>query len=305
MTYRTLITDGFGFVATWTAAGLLRKGHRVTLADNRPVAGTPADLAGLPDEPGVTVGHADVNRPGSLDHLGEFDYIVHAAALLDAATTWRGTAVAVDFATRNPALRRFLLLSGSATYGMRENNWLAVRGQDTAETLVSVQGLPFAIVRPSDVYGPLRTDDYTVGMFVRQALAGGPIIVPGTGAQTRSWCYVEDFVDGLIRCLCLPAAAGRTFTIGDARHELTITELALLVRELTGGGAPIVHVPQSGQEIQPRKPDLAVANDLLGYRPRYGIVEGLRATVDWLAAADQPWPMPGAGGRPGGTRLAS
>jgi nucleoside-diphosphate-sugar epimerase len=142
-------------------------------------------------------------------------------------------------------------------------------------------------------------------MLARQALAGGPIFVPGTGTKTWSWCYVEDLVDGLIRCLCLPAAAGRTFAIGDDRHELTVTELALLVRELTGGAVPVVHVPQPGHEVQPRKPDVTMARDLLGYRPRHGIVEGLRATVDWLAAPDQPWPMPGAGSWPGESRLAS
>lgn len=282
MTYRTLITGGFGFIPTWTAAGLLRKGHRVTMVDNRSVAGTPAELAGLPGHPGVTVARADVTRPGSLDHLGQFDHIVHSA------TTWRGTAVALDFAARNPDLRRFLLLSEPV--GVAENNWLAVR-------------LPFTIVRSSDVYGPLRTDDYLVGALTRQALAGGPIIVPVT--RSRPWCYVADFVDGLIRCLCLPAAAGRTFTIGDARHDLTAAEMAVLIRELTGGSAPIVHVPPVGQDSQPRRPDMDEARELLGYRPRYGIVEGLRATVDWLAAADQPWPMLGSGEWPGETRLAS
>jgi UDP-glucose 4-epimerase len=309
----TLITGGFGFIAAWTAAGLLRTGHRVTLVDNRPVAGSSAELAGLPGHPDVTVGHADLTVPGSLDHLGEFDYIVHAAALLGVSTVRReplatlrvnvdGTAVALDFAGRCPDLRRFVLISTSEVYGnglgLAEDDWLSVRTDDprwsyavsktTAEALVAAhgveRGLPFTIVRPFNVYGPLRTGGYAVGALGEQALSGGPITVHGDGTQSRAWCHVEDFADGLIRCMCLPAAAGETFNIGDDRHDLTVAELARLLRDLTGGTAPIVHVPHTAPDIELRRPNIDKARRLLGYEPARDLADGLRETLDWLAS---------------------
>ncbi|HEV8559213.1 MAG TPA: NAD-dependent epimerase/dehydratase family protein [Actinophytocola sp.] len=318
---RTLITGGFGFIATWAAAGLLRFGHRVTLVDNGPVAGSPADLAGLPGLPDVTVGQADVTRPGALDHLGEFDCIVHAAALLGVSAVRRrplealrvnvdGTARVLEFAASNRALGRFLLLSTSEVYGngvnVAEADWLSARTDDprwsyavsktAAEALAyaygAEHGLPFTVVRPFNVYGPLRTGSYAVGALGRQALAGGPITVHGSGRQSRAWCHVDDFVDGLIRCLRSPAAVGETFNLGDSRHHLTVAELAALIRDLTGGTAPIVHVPAPGPDIELRRPNLDKARDLLGYRPERGIEEGLRETVDWLAAAGVPYPVP-------------
>ncbi len=318
---RTLITGGFGFIATWTAAGLMRLGHHVTLVDNRPVAGSSADLAGLPAHPRVTVGHADITAPGSLDHLGEFEYVIHAAALLGVSAVRReplatlrvnvdGTAVALDFAGRSPDLRRFLLLSTSEVYGngqgVAEDDWLSVRTDDprwsyavsktAAEALVAAhgveRGLPFSIVRPFNVYGPLRTGTYAVGALGRQALAGGPITVHGDGTQSRAWCHVEDFADGLVRCLHQPAAAGETFNIGDVRFDLTVTELAELLRDLTGGTAPIAHVRHIGPDIELRRPNIDKARRLLGYEPARDLADGLRETLDWLASPAVPGPVP-------------
>lgn len=319
---RTLITGGFGFIATWTAAGLLRTGHRVTLVDNRPLAGSSADLAGLAAHPDITVGHADITVPGSLDHLGEFDYVIHAAALLGVSAVRReplatlrvnvdGTSVALDFASRRcPDLRRFLLLSTSEVYGngqgVVEDDWLSVRTDDprwsyavsktTAEALVTAygveRGLPFAIVRPFNVYGPLRTGRYAVGVLGEQALAGGPITVHGDGAQSRAWCHVEDFADGLIRALTLPAADGETFNIGDDRFDLTVTELARLLRDLAGGTAPITHVPHTAPDIELRRPNVDKARRLLGYEPARDLADGLRETLDWLASNGAAGPVP-------------
>ncbi len=166
----------------------------------------------------------------------------------------------------------------------------------TAEALVCAYGtehdLPYAIVRPFNVYGPLRHGRYAVGELGRQALANGPITVHGDGAQSRAWCHVEDFVDGLIRCLVLPNAAGETFNIGDGRHDLTVGELAARIRRLTGGTASVAHIPHLGPDIQVRKPNLDKARELLGYRPQRDIDEGLLETLDWLAAADRPYPVP-------------
>ncbi|WP_328863207.1 NAD-dependent epimerase/dehydratase family protein [Streptomyces sp. NBC_00306] len=309
---RTLITGGFGFLATWVAAGLVRSGHRVILVDNREPEGTPAWLSGLLGDSAVETGRADITERGSLDRFGEADYVVHAAALLGVnkvrsapRETLRvnidGTAVALDYAARNPNVRRFLLLSTSEVYGSdakgaEESEWLSVRSDDprwsyavskvTAESMTAAwgteDGLPFSIVRPFNVYGPLRTGAYAVGVLAAQAVAGEPITVHGDGSQSRAWCHAEDFAAGLIRCLHTPEANGEAFNIGDETNDVTVSELARLTRELSGTGTEIRHIPHTGPDIQSRKPDLTKARDLLGYRPVRDFEAGLRETIEWV-----------------------
>lgn len=317
----TLITGGFGFLATWITAGLLRCGHRVTLVDNRDPENTPVWLSGLTDDPGVTVARADVTQPSALDGFGEADYVVHAAALLgvDAVRaapkeTLRvnidGTAVALDYAARLPRLRRFVLLSTSEVYGAEaknavEDEWLPVRTDDprwsyavskvTAESMTAAYGteqdLPFTIVRPFNVYGPLRTGSYAVGALVRQAVVGQPLPVRGTGRQSRAWCHAEDFANGLVRCLYAPAAVGQAFNIGDDRHTLTVAELAHRVKEISGSPSEIQHIDRNGPDIELRRPDIGKARSFLDYRPRRDLAEGLRETIDWHRQGAGPMPL--------------
>ncbi|MGW8379827.1 NAD-dependent epimerase/dehydratase family protein [Streptomyces sp. ODS28] len=318
---RTLITGGFGFLAAWIAAGLLRSGHHVVAVDNRKVAGSPLDLAGLTGDPHLTTVTADITRAGALDACGTADYVVHAAALLgvDAVRsapleTLRvnidGTTACLDYAGRQPGLRRFVLLSTSEVYGAdargaAESEWLAVRTDDprwsyavskvTAESLTAAHGtengLPYTLVRPFNVYGPLRGGSYAVGALARQAAAGDALTVHGDGRQRRAWCHAEDFANGLIRTLDTGAAEGEAFNIGDDRCELTVAELAERIREESGTGAPLVRAERAGPDIRGRRPDIGKARALLGYEPRRELPEGLRETVQWYAGGGGAWPL--------------
>ncbi|HZG04662.1 MAG TPA: NAD-dependent epimerase/dehydratase family protein [Streptomyces sp.] len=317
---RVLITGGFGFLATWIAAGLLRGGHQVVLVDSRhTVEGSPAGLAGLPGLPGVrTVPGTDITRPGALDGITDVDTVVHAAALLGVGKvrdapieTLRvnidGTAAVLDYAVKLPSLRRFLLLSTSEVYGAEakdahEDEWLSVRVGDprwsyavskvTAESMTAAygteHGLPFTIVRPFNVYGPLRTGSYAVGALCRQAVAGRDLTVHGDGGQTRAWCHAEDFANGVVRCLHAPEAEGETFNIGDDRFGLSVADLADRIAAAAGATGSVVRTPTPGPDIASRRPDLAKARRLVGHRPARGFDEGLKETVDWYRAGAGP-----------------
>ncbi|BBZ15283.1 NAD-dependent epimerase/dehydratase family protein [Mycobacterium branderi] len=308
----TLITGGFGFLATWTAKALHDAGHDVVLVDNRPLEGSSLQMSGLLCAPGITAGRADITEFGALDRFGPVDYVVHAAAVLGVSTVRDlpartlqvnidGTRVALDYAARVANCRRFLLLSTSEVYGddaahATEQSWLSVRTDDprwsyavskiAAESWVyayhAEHGLPFSIVRPFNVFGPLRTGGYAVSAFAQQALTAEPVTVHGDGSQTRAWCYAGDFADGLIRCLLDPAAEGQAFNIGDDRAELTVNELAERIVRYSGSGSSVCHHTRSGPDIARRRPDISKARALLGYDPRSDFDARLRETVGWI-----------------------
>ena len=130
-------------------------------------------------------------------------------------------------------------------------------------------------------------DGRAVPTFVEQALSGVPITVAGDGSQTRSLCFVDDTVDGI-----LALAAGdvtEPVNLGNDR-ELTILELATLIRDLAGSRSEIVHVERPADDPQVRRPDIARARELLGWQPRVDLDEGLQRTLDW-ARSRRPEPV--------------
>ena len=126
----------------------------------------------------------------------------------------------------------------------------------------------------------MRPDDgRAVPTFVRQALAGEPLTVAGDGQQTRSIQYVDDLVEGCLRMLRSTLAG--PVNIGNP-HEVPITELAELVRDLTGSTSPVVHVPRPENDPTVRRPDITLAREALGWTPQVDLAEGLRRTIAWF-----------------------
>ena len=151
------------------------------------------------------------------------------------------------------------------------------------------RGLPIAIVRFFNVYGPrIHENGYgtVVARFIQQALTDEPVSVHGDGKQTRCFCYVEDTVRGVLLAAQSEEAEGQVFNIGDDT-EITIHDLALLIKRLTGSSSEISFVPYQDYyglrfEDTPRRvPDLSKARLILGYRPKVLLEDGLRQTIDW------------------------
>jgi dTDP-glucose 4,6-dehydratase len=276
------------------------------------VTGSKDNLAHLAERPELTLVEADVSD-GLPEHPAvaeRFDAILHMASPAsptDFATLpieilrvgSVATLALLDRAVADGA--RFLMASTSEAYGdplehpQRETYWgnvnpIGVRSvYDEAKRFSEAatmayhryRGLDAAIVRIFNTYGPrMRPDDgRAIPTFITQALRGEPITVHGSGAQTRSICYVDDLVRGILLLL----DSGETGPVNcGTEHEMTMRELAELIVSLTGSSSAVSYVTRAADDPEKRRPDLTRARELLGYEPTVAPEDGLRRTIEYF-----------------------
>ncbi|GAA3229091.1 NAD-dependent epimerase/dehydratase family protein [Nonomuraea helvata] len=316
-TPRALITGGLGFIGGWLARRLLAEGYRVTALDMSGVPGSTAEALGLVRHPAFTVVRGGVTDPGTYADLDDdFEVIVHAAAILgvDRVTRQsietldvniRGTQLCLEFSRRQRLLRRFLLMSTSEVYGPRAGNayevsslslqtdsmrWSYAASKAACEFLGMAyhheQGVPVTIVRPFNVYGPHRYSPNAMTTFIARALRGEDLDIRGDGNQRRSWCYISDFVHGLLRCIERPQAVGATFNLGNDAATLSVTELARRIVELSGSASCLRTVDGGGPDVLDRSPSIEKAGRLLGYRPVVGLDAGIARVITSMRASE-------------------
>lgn len=305
---RCLVTGGAGFIGSHLCERLFAEGaERVVSVDNL-VTGSIANLSGLVGRPGFEEMRHDVVEPFTVQ--GPLDYVFNLASpaspvdyhqlpLETLRAGARGTEHGLQVAEAAGAV--FLQASTSEVYGdplvhpQREDYWGNVNpvgpravydeAKRYGEALVSAwrrsRGLSVRIVRIFNTYGPrMRLNDgRVVPAFVTQALAGEDFTVFGDGSQTRSFCYVQDLVDGILR-LALSRVEDPV-NIGNP-VEMTILEFAEAVRSAAGGGGKILFRPLPQDDPKQRQPDIGRARALLGWEPRVGLKEGLRETIAWF-----------------------
>ena len=304
-----MVTGGAGFVGSWTCERLLDLDVEVVCVDNL-MTGEQENLRTLESRSGFTFLDQDVSE--GIDVEGPVDWVLHLASpaspvhyLRMPVETMRvgslGTMHALDLAQRTGA--RFLLASTSEVYGdplehpQPETYWGNVNpvgprsvydeSKRFAEALTMAyrqeRGVDTAIVRIFNTYGPrMRPDDgRAIPAFMSQALAGEPITVAGDGSQTRSLCFVEDTVEGIL-ALAASDQPGPV-NIGNT-DELTILELAERIRDLAGSRSRIEFVDLPTDDPKVRCPDTALAERVLGWAPRVGVDDGLKRTLEWFAA---------------------
>ncbi len=310
---RILITGGAGFIGSHLCDRLLADGHKVIAMDNLSTGSTDniAHLAGRDD---FTFIKHDVTNyiyvPGPLDavlHLASLpspvDYLQKPIQTLKVGAL--GTHKTLGLAKEKGA--RFLLASTSEVYGdpqvhpQPESYWghvnpVGPRGvydesKRFAEAMAMAyhryHGVETRIARIFNTYGPrMRLDDgRVVPNFIKQALLGQPLTVYGDGEQTRSFCYVSDLVDGLVRLLMSDEV--EPVNLGNP-EEYTIREFAEIVNELTGNRAGLVFIDRSTlserveDDPKVRRPDITKARTVLGWEPRVGLREGLLKTIGYF-----------------------
>ncbi|HWO80997.1 UDP-glucuronic acid decarboxylase family protein [Gaiella sp.] len=299
----SLVTGGAGFLGSHLCEALLGKGHRVVCLDNLET-GSLANIAHLRGDEFSFV-HHDVSEPISIEE--PLDFVYHLAALASPIDYMRlplhslktgsyGTHHALGVAKWKRA--RFLLASTSEVYGdpelhpQQETYWgnvnpIGPRGvydeaKRYAEALTMAyhrqQGVDTAIVRIFNTYGPrMRPNDgRAIPNFLSQALAEKPLTVYGDGSQTRSFCYVDDLIRGLI----LLAESGEHLPVNIGNPgEYTILQLAEAVLAATGSTSQIVFEALPVDDPQVRQPDITRAQQLLGWGPEIALDEGLRRTL--------------------------
>jgi nucleoside-diphosphate-sugar epimerase len=175
---------------------------------------------------------------------------------------------------------------GMTTIGpINESRWVYAASKLASEHLsyahYKEDGLPLAIVRPFNVYGPRQVGDGAIRGITLQALQHKPITLFNDGTQIRAWCYVDDFVDGVLLCAEKKEAVGQVFNLGNPQGTVTNFELANMIIRLTNSKSEIVFKPHPGPEVDLRVPSIEKAQSLLGFTPTVSLEAGISNTIPW------------------------
>ena len=306
---RVVITGGSGFVGSHLCERFLLDGHQVVCVDNY-ITGSPRNTEHLLDNPSFSRIEHDVSLglpiEGTIDAVLHFaspaspiNYLKHPLETLRIGSD--GTFHCCELARRSGA--RLLLASTSEIYGdplehpQRESYWgncnpigprsVYDEAKRFAESVVMAyhrtHGLNTRIVRIFNTYGPRMQvgDGRVVSNLIVQALKDEPITIYGDGSQTRSFCFVEDMVEGILRFMASDSALTGPINLGNPA-EISIRELAERVIDVTGSGSKLTFLKKPTDDPERRRPDIGLAKATLGWKPTVDLQEGLRRTIAYF-----------------------
>jgi UDP-glucuronate decarboxylase len=310
-----LVTGGAGFLGSWICRALVEQGAKVTCLDNL-ASGLASNIKPLKYRDNFTFVQHDISKPIGFDK--SFDLVMHLASraspfeferypiqILKANTL--GIWIALGIAKKHKA--RFFYTSTSEIYGDPDPRFVPTpesyngnvnpigprscydEAKRAGEAYVKAYELQHKmdtrIVRIFNSYGPLmRADDIygrVVPRFIEQALKGEPITVFGDGEQTRSFTYVSDQVEGILRLAGMEDVKGEVVNIG-SNVETSIIELARIVKKVTGSESEITFLTLPKDDPKRRCPEISKAETLLNWRPKVSLEDGLRKTIAWFEA---------------------
>lgn len=299
---RVMVTGGCGFIGSHLVERLIAGGNEVVVLDDM--------STGKYVNPDAETHEHDISLP--LPWLGKFDWMMNLACpaspkayQADPIQTWKssviGTMNVIDYLRANCPRARFFQASTSEIYGdplqhpQREEYWGNVNprgvrscydeGKRAAESFIAdcqrSFGLDARVARIFNTYGPrlAHDDGRVVSNFIVQGLCGEPLTIYGDGSQTRSFCYVDDLVEGFMRLMTVGPAV--PVNLGNP-GEFTMLELAKSVRELTGWKSSLVMKPLPADDPTRRCPDISLAKETLGWSPSINLRTGLERTIEWF-----------------------
>ncbi|AUN93657.1 UDP-glucuronic acid decarboxylase family protein [Pseudazoarcus pumilus] len=306
---RNLVTGGAGFIGSHLCERLLDAGEEVLCVDNF-YTGARRNIAHLLDRPGFELLRHDITFPLYVEVDVIWNLACPAAPVHYQRDPVQTTKTSVLGAINMLGLAKrlkapILQASTSEVYGdpqvhpQREDYWghanpIGPRscydeGKRCAETLFfdyrRQHALPIKVARIFNTYGPrMHPDDgRVVCNFIVQALRGEPITLYGDGLQTRSFCYVDDLVDGLIGLMATPAEVTGPINLGNP-VELSMFELARIIVDFTGSASQLAYAPLPQDDPRQRQPDITLARAALGWEPKVELRDGLRRTIDYFDA---------------------
>lgn len=292
---KVLITGSVGFIGSALTARLLDKGHKVFGYDTK-----------------IDPLHDILNESCLREAMDGIDVVVHCAAIAGINTVGKapadtvqniliGTWNVLTAASMLENLTRFVNFSTSEIYGTEAfrviedspasiapvgySRWVYAASKLAGEHMTKAfhlqHGLPTVTVRPFNVYGPGQIGDSAMKTFIEKAINDEDITVYG-GDQIRAWCYIDDFIDGLMPLLTDDSAIGETYNIGNERASLSIHGLAGLIVGITGSKSGVWVNRASEADIALRVPSCDKLRKLCGYEAKVGLEEGIKRTEEWI-----------------------
>lgn len=310
---RVFLTGGAGFIGTALARRLVTS-NKVVVYDN--LHRNAMRFSGLKGHPHFTFIKGDVLDARKLRRaMRGATHVLHMASIAGVDTVLSmpvktmevallGTYNALQAALDLPRLERFVDFSTSEVFGsfaynveekdsttlgtVGEARWTYAVSKLATEHLAMTyhrqEGFPAVSVRPFNIFGPMQVGLGAVHSFIVRALKGEPLLIHNEGSQIRSWCYIDDMVEGVLLCLSRRSAVGHAFNIGNTRNTLTIYHLAQMIKNLSGSQSTIRFVRKKIIDVDLRIPNTDKARRLLGYEAKVDLDSGLRRTIDWYRA---------------------
>jgi UDP-glucose 4-epimerase len=307
------ITGGAGFIAN-TIISRLVENNKIVVYDN--FHRDTLSASPYANHPNITIVKGDVLDYPSLEKAMQgADIVIHAAGIAgidtvikDPVKTMRvnmiGTANALEAAFVNGVKDRFIDFSTSEIFGsyafkstendntvsgsVGEARWTyavsKLAGEHLAHAYYKKHNLPTVTVRPFNVYGPGQTGEGAIQIFIKKALKNEDFYINGDGNQIRAWCYVDDFVDCIMLALTDEKAIGESFNIGNARAVTTILGLAETVLRVLKSDAKIIFREALSADVELRIPSVDKAKNILGFKSKVDLEEGILKTVAWFKA---------------------
>lgn len=313
---KILITGGLGFIGAFLVRELVHYNNECFVIDSQNPVGSTADALQLLDLDNIHIIQENLLEDKVYQNLPvDFDYIIHAAGilgikrvsefpLLTADVNVFATRKILDFSCRQKRLTKFIHFSSSEVYGKKalqvnENDpsiipnigtrWIYASSKHFSEYLLKAfvweRGINGVIVRPFNVYGPYRMGSNAMTSIIKKAIMDEEIKITGNGKQSRCWCYIDDFIDGVIRCLDNKTISGQAFNIGNPSEPISMYELALSICRKTNSNSKIHILHDIDDDVMIRSPDISQARDLLGFEPRVTLDEGVQQVVNWLSSS--------------------
>ena len=311
MSRRIMITGGAGFIGSTLSSRLVADGDEVVIVDtlHRDAMARTA----LAESDLVTFHRSDVRDGAAVEEaMKDCTHVIHMASIAGVDTVMRmpvetmkvsliGTYNVLEAARKHGRIQRLIDFSTSEVFGrfafrvsegdvtelgaVGEARWTYAVSKLATEHLAHCYQkqyeLPTVSIRPFNIYGPNQVGEGAVHQFIVRALRGDTLMIHNDGSQIRSWCYIDDIVEGTLRALEKPEAEGQSFNIGNPRSTVTIHQLAREIIRLSGSESSIDFMKWDFPDVELRIPSIEKARELLGYEPQVDLEEGLLRTIAW------------------------